>query len=156
MVNEWGELHGMNKRAKQFLVGDPDEWMVFVPIAVGLALLFYLVASLMGQEIVNLVPEDLFDLVVVTVSVVLGVRVGYSKGGFLLSLFVVATIWFGSVHYGAMQSASDVAPPGVNFVFFVAIITAIVFGIPAYALGRLLRGTIGFLRDRDFIRPNRQ
>lgn len=154
MGEERSELRVMNERTKRLFVGDYQEWVVFLPVAVGLGFLFYIVASQMGQEIINLVPRDVFDLVVVSVSVILGVMVGYSRGGLLLSLSVVASIWFGSVYYGAMQSAPDIVRPGVGYAFFVANITAIVFGIPAYAFGRILRVLERWLHDQSFTRSN--
>lgn len=143
MDDEEGRGHRVMKtRTTRILVGEFRWWVVFVPIAVVLAALLFVGASQLNREIVNLVPADPFALAVFSLSVALGVTLGYLRGGLFLVLFVVSSVWFGSVYYGTQQSASDTAPPGAELAVLVAMVGAIGYGIPSYAVGRGLRALV--------------
>lgn len=136
----------MRERVNQILIGNYERWVVFVPVAIGLAVVFFLYTSQYNQNIVHLIPDDVFEFVVVCVSMVMGAMIGYKRGGFLLPLVTVATIWFGSVLYWSFQSAPDTQPAGAGFAFLVGFTAAVAYGIPSYVSGRVLRSAIGLFR----------
>lgn len=132
-------LNNMENTFSRVAIGTLDGWMKNIFASIIIAVTYLVLASVISHEVVNLVPDDRFDWLVVLTSILFCIYIGYTNDGLILSWIVAGTIWFGSVYYGSMQSEINAPAPGVELALLVAIVAATIYGIPSFILGMILR-----------------
>lgn len=146
MAQELHDPRVMDPQTRRILLGTYPLWRVVAPSALIFASGFYLFALLTDTTVVQVVPTNVFEWVVLVSGVLLSGFVGYHRDGVTLALFVVGGIWFGSTYYGAMKPTWDTPAPGLTLAVSVAVVTAVGYGLPSYVSGRILRIAVEFFR----------
>lgn len=146
MADELTDPRVLDPRTRRRVLGTYEGWRSVAPLALVLAALFYLSTALTETTVVQLTPTDSFEWIVFLSGILLAGYVGYSKDGVALALFAVGSVWFGSTYYGATHTLPDIAnPSGLFLVVFVAVLTSLVYGVPSYVAGRILRSAVEYV-----------